>query len=1123
VVAIALAMVVSVLGVMNTVSAAGAGEQFLGYDLAAGKWQKADLGKGYSEGDWVSYQLKIQDNSPIWGNDFDIRYNFHQASSGAIYVDGFDASLATGFQYTYTSDFLPDGQEVPTAGWDGHHIQTQATGDPISTVPQITHYMDPWPAGSGDGTPPGSDPSLERYFTVSGLPWEDFTGGYVILFFRAHLALSIIWTNGLESALPQELDGNVFHSWTAPWEGSSAATGSSRHFYLEYPGVGSKTIPIPIAQYPSTAIHGHKYLGGALYDGWEITLNGLVTLGPDLPPIPYMPPSVMTGSGFHSSGAAWSTGYFEFVGLVSGTYNISEEDRAGFGHYDIVVGGAATNVVENVAEGWTSFDLESGADATVDFYNSAATETTTLLSAFSITLGESVYDTATVTSDGSTPTGDVQFYVRYEDEAWAPLDTPVSLVDGEAMSVLYSPMSAGEYWFKAAYLGSPDFAASESGDTDEPLSVEPATPTVTTLLSDDSVTLGDTVYDTVTALGLGGSFPTPTGDVQFYVKVGDGVWTALGATVSLVGGQAVSAEYTPLAAGSYWFKATYMGDSNYVVASSGETEEPLAVEPATPVVATLLSDDSITLGESVYDTVTVSGLDTPFPGPTGTVQFYVKVDAGAWAALGDPVLLVSGQATSIDYTPLTAGDYWFKAGYSGDANYVAGQSGEMDEPLSIGRATPAATTLLSDDSITLGESVYDTVTVIGLGGEFPIPTGTVQFYVKVDGGVWTALGSSVTLVEGHATSIDYTPLAAGSYWFKAEYSGDANYIGAQSGETDEPLQVWPSTPTVATLLSDDSITLGGTVYDTVTVSGLTYPFPAPTGTVQFYVKMGVGEWIPLGAPVALVDGHAMSIVYTPLEAGSYWFKATYSGDSNYVSASSGETDEPLTVGPATPVVTTILSASSITWGQSVHDRAIVTGLGGAYPMPTGTVQFYVKVGTGSWEALGISVPLVNGEVSSIDYTPASGGTYWFKATYSGDSNYVSASSGETEEPLTVISGATKTVGYWKTHPSKWAGIEPNDPFPWTAGRAAGKTYMQILKLAPRGDATIILAYQYIAAVLNANAFGAPADVMDMIAHAEYLFEHGYPVGSDPSTSDPVRSEIISLAAELDAYNNSGDY
>jgi hypothetical protein len=411
--------------------------------------------------------------------------------------------------------------------------------------------------------------------------------------------------------------------------------------------------------------------------------------------------------------------------------------------------------------------------------------------------------------------------------------------------------------------------------------------------------------------------------------------------------------------------------------------------------------------------------------------------------------------------------------------------------------------------------------VTGLGGAYPVPTGTVQFFVKVGMGGWTTLGAPVNLVNGQASSIDYTPLAAGSYWFKATYSGDSNYVGASSGETDEPLTVLPATPTVTTLLSATSIVLGGTVHDTVTVTGLGGMFPTPTGTVQFYVKVGMGGWTTLGAPVDLVNGQASSIDYTPLAAGSYWFKATYSGDSNYVGASSGETDEPLTVLPATPTVTTLLSATTIQWGQTVHDTATVTGLSPPFPIPTGTVQFYVKVGAGAWTPLGAPVELVNGQAASIDYTPATGGSYWFKAVYSGDSNYLGASSGETDEPLTVYNLETRTLGYWKNHPGKWAGISPNDPFPWTTGRAAGMTYMQILKLSPKGDATIILAHQYIAAVLNMNVYGASDQVQDWIDQAEEIFAD-CPVGFNPSPSDPVRNEMITLAGWLDDYNNSGD-
>ena len=93
----------------------GAAEQFLGYNKEAAKWEGANLGKAYIEGNWVAYQLGIRDSSQIWGlTDFTIGFNFFQASSGAVYVDGFDTSATNGFQYTSKGDFLPNGRDVPT-------------------------------------------------------------------------------------------------------------------------------------------------------------------------------------------------------------------------------------------------------------------------------------------------------------------------------------------------------------------------------------------------------------------------------------------------------------------------------------------------------------------------------------------------------------------------------------------------------------------------------------------------------------------------------------------------------------------------------------------------------------------------------------------------------------------------------------------------------------------------------------------------------------------------------------------------------------------------------------------------------------------------------------------------
>jgi len=207
--------------------------------------------------------------------------------------------------------------------------------------------------------------------------------------------------------------------------------------------------------------------------------------------------------------------------------------------------------------------------------------------------------------------------------------------------------------------------------------------------------------------------------------------------------------------------------------------------PKTPTVTTILSNSTITLGNSVTDNVIVTGDNVIVP--TGTVTFQVKFDNLLWENF-DTKSLSSGTATSIEYFPLHAGQYWFRAIYPGDDNYLGSQSADNAEPLMVNKAPTTTTTLLSDDNITLGENVTDTVTVTGLPSPYAMPTGTVTFQVKFDAGSWENYDTK-SLSSGTATSIEYVPLAAGQYWFRAIYPGDDNYLGSQSADNAEPLIV----------------------------------------------------------------------------------------------------------------------------------------------------------------------------------------------------------------------------------------------------------------------------------------------------------------------------------------------
>jgi hypothetical protein len=494
----------------------------------------------------------------------------------------------------------------------------------------------------------------------------------------------------------------------------------------------------------------------------------------------------------------------------------------------------------------------------------ACTTTFTLLSSTSIILGQSVTDQVVVSGLGGmfpVPSGTVDFQVQVGTGLWATYDTETLSVlgtDGVATSIAYMPLTVTSYNFRAIYNGDHNYLSSQSQNGDEPLAVHPGigVSPITTLLSQTTITLGDSVTDTATVPGMGVSFSAPTGSVEFQVQIGNGLWATYD-TESLsaqgANGIATSIVYTPMTVDSYNFRAIYMGDVNYQGSQSGDAAEPLIVVAAQTCTTTVLGAESIILGNSVTDNATVNALGEGFPTPSGSVDFQVSVNDGAWETYNGNVALVDGTATSIWYMPQVAGDYNFRAVYSGDSNYVGSSSGYCAEPLNVKPATPCTTTILGVSSIMMGQSVTDNATVTGLGSPFAGPTGTVDFQVRNVGGNWMVFDAGVVLVDGSATSTFYMPTAAGNYQFQAVYNSDNNYDSSKSCPFSEPLCVKQAPTETCTCLGVTSIVMGQSVTDNATVSGM---FGTPTGTVDFQVKYNSGDWSVFDAGVVLVDGSA---------------------------------------------------------------------------------------------------------------------------------------------------------------------------------------------------------------------------------------------------------------------------
>ena len=396
-----------------------------------------------------------------------------------------------------------------------------------------------------------------------------------------------------------------------------------------------------------------------------------------------------------------------------------------------------------------------------------------------------------------------------------------------------------------------------------------------------------------------------------------------------------------------------------------------------------------------------------------------------------------------------------------------------------------------------GTSVTDGVTVTGRGvPQPPTPTGTVNFFLcgpiatgtcdsgranagEITAGTATISGSGAVAT---GTSSTVAPLAEGRYCFRAVYGGDANYPGVVTHVGDGDSECFyvakPQSNTVSTPVDGNGTPIteevlpGTTVHDRAVVTG-TAAGGDPTGNVNFYVCGPIptgtcdsGGVAVNGNPRALVsDGNPATYTSSttsggvaPTVPGRYCFRAEYEGSAIYQPSGDNTVTECFvvekipTITVTTPVDGSGTPTSSITLGQSIQDRAVVSGsliVGD----PTGTVDFYVCGprpfdDTGTCDSGGTALPenptlenpraraLVSdgnpatytSSVTSGVFTPTSPGRYCFRAVYSGSTVYITSEDGSVTECFIVKdTTSTTTAQDWLPNDSATVRLSGNGP------------------------------------------------------------------------------------------------
>jgi len=586
--------------------------------------------------------------------------------------------------------------------------------------------------------------------------------------------------------------------------------------------------------------------------------------------------------------------------------------------------------------------------------------------------------------------------------------------------------------------------------------------TITKLIEDPSGALisptpvdanGWTFTNTISAGSTIGS-PTTTGRVN-------GVNGVASAAVTIPAGSAPAVTVTETVDAGYTFVAGQCSVSGRSVptteSGTSVTFRAVAAQPlvctftnrrpkATPSIATAPTPGG-PIGTSISDTATLSGGFSP--GGTVTFSLFPPSDptCGGTPVFTSTDLLSNGAASSGSFTTAAVGVYRWVAAYSGDVNDNPVTSGCQAERVTATRAVPTLATTPSPGGPS-GILVSDAATV---SGGFS-PTGTVTFALYPPGDV-TCSGTPEFVATnplsggGGASSGPFTSTAAGIHRWVVIYNGDANNAIVSSGCQDEPVVTTRATPTIATVPSASG-PVGIDVFDTATVSGGSHP----TGTVTFSL-FAAGDVACRETPVftstnPLSGSSAGSGSFTTAAAGTYRWVATYNGDADNLPVGSGCQDEPIVIGQAQSVITTVPSAGGPV-GTAITDTATLSGGFN----PTGTVTFALfEPGDAACAGppLFTSTNPLSGRTAGSDaFVTAAVGEYRWIATYNGDANNAGIASGCQDEPVTV----TKAAPSIATTPS--AGGPVGTAISDTATLSGGfnPTGTVTFELFPPGDST----------------------------------------------------------------------
>jgi hypothetical protein len=232
--------------------------------------------------------------------------------------------------------------------------------------------------------------------------------------------------------------------------------------------------------------------------------------------------------------------------------------------------------------------------------------------------------------------------------------------------------------------------------------------------------------------------------------------------------------------------------------------------------------------------------------------------------------------------------------------------------------------------------------------------------------------------------------------------------------TDTPIAVRAS-PTFTTQASPSTGAAGvpSTFGDTATFTNTTAT--PPTGSVTFTLYSDAACKTPVvgGSGSGAINAAGTSASFSSslsLAAGTYYWIASYAGDTsnNGFTTNCGDANETVTIGKASPTMTTVASPSTGTAGvfASYGDTANFSNT--TDTPPTGSVTFTLYSDAACTATAASGFGAINAAGTSASFSSIlslAAGTYYWIASYAGDTNNngFTTSCGDPNEELVITS------------------------------------------------------------------------------------------------------------------------